>query len=328
MSQKLRDYPAELLALAQLVADHFSISAVYVEKDFWVTEVLRATMSKSLVPPDTLHDRLFNPIFKGGTSLSRALRLTRRFSEDIDICLVFPPGVGKRQRHRGFVHLDSRVRWHLASDPQNVLLEGSREGVKRYTRYLYPRAERREAIREGVLLELGTRGLVQPTMTVPFRSLVADYFAEVKDPSGTRWQETEAFDVTVLAPEGTLLEKLDALHHSSVSSQAVPMARQGRHLYDIYCLLTDETVLTRMSKWGSVGIEGAAREIHRQTVSRGLPSTPRPTEGYWSSPVFQRNADMSQRLEDAYQPVGDLVYGEFPQLNDVLHAVYEVRHLL
>lgn len=101
MTQKLRDYPAELLALAQLVADHFSISPAYVEKDFWVTEVLRATMSKSLVPPDTLHGRLFNPIFKGGTSLSRALRLTRRFSEDIDICLVFPPGVGKRQRHGG-----------------------------------------------------------------------------------------------------------------------------------------------------------------------------------------------------------------------------------
>ena len=50
----------------------------HVEKDFWVCLVL-----------DTLYDRLPDGhprlLFKGGTSLSKAFGLIRRFSEDIDL---------------------------------------------------------------------------------------------------------------------------------------------------------------------------------------------------------------------------------------------------
>ena len=50
----------------------------YVEKDFWVCLVLDALYNRL---PDG-HPRL---LFKGGTALSKAFRLIRRFSEDIDL---------------------------------------------------------------------------------------------------------------------------------------------------------------------------------------------------------------------------------------------------
>ena len=50
----------------------------YVEKDFWVCLVLDALYNRL---PDG-HPRL---IFKGGTSLSKAFGLIKRFSEDIDL---------------------------------------------------------------------------------------------------------------------------------------------------------------------------------------------------------------------------------------------------
>ena len=50
----------------------------YVEKDFWVCLVLDVLYNRV---PDG-HPKL---LFKGGTSLSKAFGLIRRFSEDIDL---------------------------------------------------------------------------------------------------------------------------------------------------------------------------------------------------------------------------------------------------
>jgi predicted nucleotidyltransferase component of viral defense system len=54
------------------------IPVEFVEKDFWVTELLRAVVSEAAVSCAVA-------IFKGGTSLSKAYRIIERFSEDVDI---------------------------------------------------------------------------------------------------------------------------------------------------------------------------------------------------------------------------------------------------
>lgn len=53
-------------------------SAVIVEKDFWVCWTLSALFDPDVVP---------GLVFKGGTSLSKAYQLIRRFSEDIDLTI-------------------------------------------------------------------------------------------------------------------------------------------------------------------------------------------------------------------------------------------------
>ena len=58
----------------------------YIEKDFWVSLVLDALYNG--LPAG--HPRL---LFKGGTSLSKAFGIIRRFSEDIDI-VVFRNDLG------------------------------------------------------------------------------------------------------------------------------------------------------------------------------------------------------------------------------------------
>ena len=63
------------------------IPASHIEKDSWVTEVLRgaATMATA---------RNLEIVFKGGTSLSKAFGLVERFSEDIDLLVVIPGSLG------------------------------------------------------------------------------------------------------------------------------------------------------------------------------------------------------------------------------------------
>ena len=65
-------------------AEHLGISATAVEKDYWVSEVLRV-LARNFAG---------DFIFKGGTSLSKGYRIVERFSEDIDI-LVLPGGRGR-----------------------------------------------------------------------------------------------------------------------------------------------------------------------------------------------------------------------------------------
>jgi predicted nucleotidyltransferase component of viral defense system len=65
-------------------SERLGISATAIEKDYWVSEVLRVLG----------RDFGGDFIFKGGTSLSKAYRIVERFSEDIDV-LVLPGDRGR-----------------------------------------------------------------------------------------------------------------------------------------------------------------------------------------------------------------------------------------
>jgi predicted nucleotidyltransferase component of viral defense system len=75
---RLRQRPDDLLALTAATADALAIPAEFVEKDFWVVELLRSLFQPSDVSADV------TIVFKGGTSLSKGFGLTQRFSEDVD----------------------------------------------------------------------------------------------------------------------------------------------------------------------------------------------------------------------------------------------------
>jgi len=69
-------------------ADHFNLRPVFIEKDYWVTFVLK-NLSDSALSADV--------VFKGGTSLSKAYQCIERFSEDIDLALIKTDGLSANQ---------------------------------------------------------------------------------------------------------------------------------------------------------------------------------------------------------------------------------------
>ena len=82
----------------------------YVEKDFWVCFVLDVFYNRLPVG----HPRL---LFKGGTSLSKAFGLIRRFSEDIDL-VVFRDDLGFKGDR------DPTAAGHLSNKRRNALFKG------------------------------------------------------------------------------------------------------------------------------------------------------------------------------------------------------------
>lgn len=73
------------------------LNAVILEKDFWVSWLLRLLFAQPELAPFL--------VFKGGTSLAKVFGVIDRFSEDIDLCLV-PEFVGADAQ--GFDTLTSR----------------------------------------------------------------------------------------------------------------------------------------------------------------------------------------------------------------------------
>ena len=79
MTDQLRRRLDDLHALATRTAVARGLPAAYVEKDFWVTEVLRVATDDRVV---TMPDGSTAPVtflFKGGTSLSRVFGIVERF---------------------------------------------------------------------------------------------------------------------------------------------------------------------------------------------------------------------------------------------------------
>ena len=76
---KLHEDLESFKTLIQMTASSFGVTPVYIEKDYWVTYVLKNLFTSEY------KDKV---IFKGGTSLSKAYSLIKRFSEDVDLQLI------------------------------------------------------------------------------------------------------------------------------------------------------------------------------------------------------------------------------------------------
>jgi len=72
----LHENKEEFANAVNLASEYFRVLPIIVEKDYYVTMILRE-----------LSKRLGFVVFKGGTSLSKCHKAIKRFSEDIDITI-------------------------------------------------------------------------------------------------------------------------------------------------------------------------------------------------------------------------------------------------
>lgn len=271
MSQRLRENLNELGVLIVLTSNALKLPTSYVEKDFWVTEALRAACQEQHVE---LSDGSLTSItftFKGGTSLSWVFGIIERFSEDVDLLAGFPPDLSANARHKVLKSVDNAVRKHLSLTQEQVIVCSSTTGVKRYTSYTYPAAEPDPALKEGVLLELGSRGGTLPSARHEYRSLVAEHAITEIGESESEWEEFASFDVNVLAPERTLFEKLAAIHDAASRNDKTALQTHGRHFYDIYRLVQDSRVRMALTKMETKGKTNLLLILNSKVALPGLP---------------------------------------------------------
>lgn len=328
MSGRLRENPDDLDALVGITADALGMPAVYVEKDFWVTEVLRAASTEQVI---SLPDGSIEPVtftFKGGTSLSRVFGIVERFSEDVDLLAEFPAEASLNARHKALKAVDVAVRDHLSLASDRVIVGSSTTGVKRYMTYAYPTATVDPSLKEGVLLELGSRGGTHPSAPHSYCSLVADHAIAVLGEEESAWEEFAPFEVNVLDPERTLFEKLAAVHDAASRNDTAALLKHGRHFYDIHRLVENAQVASVLEAIDPIEKQNLIDDIDQQSVAAGFSSTSRPVGGYASSPAFDPEHPARAAIEAGYNAAQQLIYGEPISLNDVVASVHRRRGIL
>ena len=309
-----RDDFADLLTT---VGESTKAGAALVEKDYWVTEALRVIAA----------DFFEGVVFKGGTSLSKGWGLIQRFSEDIDL-LVRSEGDSLETggaRNRYMKEVQKAVGGISGLTP---FRDGARSerGISRTVVFAYePRAPAREGLNPTIILEMGIRGGSHPTEVRRLQSILAAALAE----TGIEDESTALFEMTVLDPRRTLVEKLFAIHCACefwIEGSRTALQRQTRHLSDIYCLLGDPEIAEFVGGTDYKALISEIDDFGHTHFSRDhrTPAEMRFSESRALSP----DSALRAAIEGEYRHSEFLFYGPFPELSEVYRRLEEFRRRL
>ena len=312
--------------------DEMHLHAQSVEKDLWVCWTLRELFSLPGVGEHLT--------FKGGTSLSKAWKLIRRFSEDIDL-IVDKEALGfggdaapdkaasnkqrkarlealmaaSRQWVQGSLQpaLATRIATALGDDAACKLEVDPDMPDGQCLLLHYPSAFENEAgyIKPVVKIELGARSDDWPNSECPIQPYLAERFPQLM-PEGP-------FSVRVLAAERTFWEKACLLHEETFRPHDKPRKlRMARHYYDLWCLLragVGERALANTALFQRVA-------EHREIFFRYAwvdYSTHKPGTFRLSPP-----SDHLANWRSDYQAMlGPMFFGEVPDFDEIMKAVSE-----
>lgn len=294
-------------------AEQLDLDVVAVEKDYWVCQVLRGLATGP---------RGASVVFKGGTSLEK-LRLTQRFSEDIDALVVVPAGLSKNQhaKHLKLLAADAVVDGLAAHSEQ---LSGGNPGSFHRNVWLHyretPETGTSGLVDDGrILLELGESGGPSPQLQHDVTSLVGRQL-ELAGVDVTAHADLRPFRMCFLHPGRTLLEKLLRVEAfitdpSQARDPDTEWKRIGRQLYDIWALLGDERVHTLLEDREHV------RDIldNAATISQAfsMVTVERPTDGFAASVAYDPHGPWSEQLREEHErAMAQLYYGRTPPTFD------------
>ena len=236
------------------------LSPQIIEKDWWVTAVLRALFS--LPYADILS-------FKGGTSLSKCYNLIERFSEDIDIAVnrekpdftktntrlrndlrratctfvreTLQFDLAKQLESNGLNPNDFTAKVNITpvttTDPE--IIEVEYDSLFAEENY----------IKRKVIIEVSGRSMPEPLRPVLLQSMIDEQFPNE--------DFTERpFEVQAVVPERTFLEKICLLHEEfSKPQELIRTERMSRHLYDLVQIMDTpvaEKALTNKALYESI----------------------------------------------------------------------------
>lgn len=310
----------------QDVSNKVGVPPQAVEKDVWVTLMLKMIFSSELAS-------YF--IFKGGTSLSKAFDLVKRFSEDIDLAndrrhLGFKGDISKGQirklRKASHTFVSGELKellkkqmdahgvnesWYELvventkvsdQDPETILVNYKSIYEENEVPYLQPK----------VKIEVSARSLIEPYQEVGLQSWIDDQYPDAPFTDG-------AFPVSATDPQKTFLEKLILLHEECQKPmEKIWHLRMSRHFYDLGQILNTE--------FGKSALEN--RELFENIIVHRRALTPIKTTNYNTFSLKTLNiVPPEDRLDDFrsdYKEMqGSMIHGETMEFDDLLNEIVE-----
>lgn len=316
--------------LIAITADQLRIVPELVRKDYWVTRVLRA-----LAGDDTLRTQV---IFKGGTSLSKGWQIIDRFSEDVDLLTTgpnfsVPPGKGARRtlfdNIVACIERETPLRLPkldgLSDDQRNFLFFRAKWNCT--VRFPLPgRRVDSESDASGlILVEMGFRGGVNPTATVPLNSFVGETArarASENTDLGDYAGDFSPFTFVLLHPTRTFVEKLLAIH--SAICEGIGKVRT-RHYYDVFALYRNHEEVPELVESTAFGmLLRDAIEIGNVYFDTGIDTD----LDIANSPALNLTPEQMAVLETQYRGERRYYFRDQPAFNEITNTIIEIRDRL
>jgi hypothetical protein len=327
--------PQDRLDLFLAAAHRLGAPVGNIEKDFWVCWTLNALYHRLPAGGPRL-------LFKGGTSLSKAYGLIKRFSEDIDVT-VFRDDLdqaasveelqalsGKKRKARldairdacrGYVTGDLRAALEvlLAEDTGGRgRIEVDADDPDGQTLLVwYPEVEPRDVgyVRPAVRIESGAKSALDPNGLVPIRPYVTEDIGDL---------DLTVPDVTTIVPSRTFWDKVVIAHGLRRWFDRRGVLRQegqriSRHYYDLHCLMSSETGQQALADPGLAKdcVDHARMFFDRADfdLASAVPGTfaIRPT------------GEMEESLRRDYANTKAMIFGTAPEFDEVLASMAELE---
>ncbi len=229
---KLHEDKALFTQLLNFSANALNIRPEFIEKDYWLTRALQRMAQN----PNS-----GKVVFKGGTSLSKAYRLTNRFSEDIDIAVIDADSFSGNQLKM----LIKRLAKDMASELEEIVIPNITSKGSRFYKAIYQYQNlvglTSSTVKAGqLLIEINTYANPYPYVKQEISSFMADYFVEINRQDLIEQYELNPFSINVLDKRRTIVEKLVSLIRFSFEDDVVKsVSSKIRHFYDLYYLAND-----------------------------------------------------------------------------------------
>lgn len=302
----------------RFTAQEMNLKPEYVEKDYWVTYAL-FTIYNNKISEDT--------VFKGGTALSKCYNLIERFSEDIDLVVLKRQGESNNK-------LTTKIK--LISEVVNAVLpevtiEGltRKMGINRKTAHSYNKEFKGEygQIRDVIVVEATWLGYSEPYTTQSIASFVGNMMLRNGQTDIAKDNGLLPFELLVLAPIRTICEKIMSLVRFSYSENPIDdLKKKIRHTYDLHQLLKQNEFLKFFQ---SPAFDEMLLKVANDDVTSFRNNNKwlvyHPNEAL----IFRDLENVWRELKTIYNSdFKNLVYGEFPNSDDVLETLEKIKERL
>ena len=318
---RLAEHP-DFAAFLAAAATESELPEAFVEKDYWITEILRTIAT-------TLGERA---IFKGGTSLSKGWDLLDRFSEDIDL-FVDPAAEPPLRNERSINRAMKKLNRDVAAIPGLDFVRADSTtfgGRGRMDTFLYrSHFPELEGFPPTVRLEPGIQSGRQPTATIEISSIVSRLLSTQGAADELHVEGLQPFEMILLHFRRTFVEKLFAIHGKveRLKEGGAPLGRDVRHYADLYVLAGRPEVTAMLASDEYDEIKADYDEKSQTFFPRSY--RPPPDLRFTTSDALFPPDELRAKIETGYEEeCRRLFFRPHPSFTEVLERFTEIRDLL
>lgn len=293
------------------------VKEIYIEKDYWICFILKKIFE----------EKSLDLGFKGGTALSKCYSYIERFSEDIDLALLFvDPMETSNQLNKRLKKISELISLYLTE----VEISGisQKKGMRRKIAYEYPKSFTGDfgQVREQIIVEATYFGVFEPYEKREIKSYITEMMEEKNQKDLIKQFELEPFFLMVLNPVKTLCEKIMSLIRFSYSAEPIDnLNMKIRHIYDIHKLLASDEI---NDFFNSDDFELMLKSVAREDIKSFKNNTDWLAFHPKESLIFS-GIDIWEKLSKTYRTsFSALVYGKLPEEDEIKKTLVKVSNRL